>query len=198
MEHVVQRQSNKLYTLKTATSRLERTLRYQNHLVQSQTIPKNYSPKNYLETDNIQLQNKFDHQFKELFLNHLSDVVNENTIALELKRARLETEIGETEMLFINSTEDIEILRSLYQQFLANTGLQQVHKPSAAIKRKLQLSSASSTINNPSISIQEPQLKLTTRSNKRKNKDPHPICNKRPNKTTQHFLEHSPPMKQPT
>ncbi len=44
MEHVVQRQSNKLYTLKTATSRLERTLRYQNHLVQSQTIPKNYSP----------------------------------------------------------------------------------------------------------------------------------------------------------
>jgi hypothetical protein len=119
----MKKQSQKICTIKYNISKLERTLSYQRSLQKNQQIPKKFSPQSYLETDNISLQNTFKQQFNKIFYDHLTAVINNNTISLQIKKAQLESEFRQTENILINSIEPQNKLITIYQKFLEDINL---------------------------------------------------------------------------
>lgn len=205
MENTFKIQSEKICQLQKDIIHLEKTLHHQKYLQQSNDVPSNYQPKKFLQTANTQLQEEFNRQFKRLFLNHLTTVVNDNTVTLQLKKIRLETEINEIENILINSTESQEQLLKLFQKFYQETSfLNQHYKPSPQLVHKLNLPSPSTTegiIENPlgtnttHVTESMSQIMPTTtnkgdktkKTKKRKNPEKHPKGKKQP-KTNTHFL----------
>ena len=76
-------------TLRKDILDLEKSIHQHNKIVQFQTVPSQYLPKN-LAFINHPTQSTINESFlRELFLQHLATVIEVNTVTLELKKARL-------------------------------------------------------------------------------------------------------------
>jgi hypothetical protein len=142
IENAIKKQSKKICLLKDKINRLENALRYHQHLQNKQILPPRFSPKCFIETEDISLHNTFKQNFKKIFFEHLTAVINNNTISIQLKKALLETEIKQTENILINSSEESqEKLNFLYQKFLQETNTSQPNELNPALIHKLKLQS---------------------------------------------------------
>ena len=71
---------------------LEKSIHQHKKIVQFQTVPSQYLPKNFAFINHptqSTINESFLCKYKELFLQHLATVIEVNTVTLELKKARL-------------------------------------------------------------------------------------------------------------
>lgn len=102
---------------------LESTLKYQKNIKRFKTIPKKYTPTFTLKlAENndtaLQLQQAFDSEYKTLFYQHLDKVISENTIALEIKKAKILSQNQHFEKLLKEeSTSTGKTTTAIFQDF---------------------------------------------------------------------------------
>ena len=104
---------------------LESTLKYQKNIKSFKTIPKKYTSTCTLKlAENndtaLQLQQTFDSEYKKLFYKHLDKVMSENTIALEIKKAKiLSQNLHFERLLKEESTRTGKTTTAIFQDFFA-------------------------------------------------------------------------------
>ena len=79
-------------TLRKDILDLEKSIHQHKKIVQFQTVPSQYLPKNLAFINHptqSTINESFLRKYKELFLQHLATVIEVNTVTLELKKARL-------------------------------------------------------------------------------------------------------------
>ena len=122
---------------------LEKTLHQQQEVKQFQTIPKKHNPIP-LETADATLTTKFNQQYKQLFFQHLNEVITSNTVHLQLHKVNLASILAQTERHLSSLNSSHENITQLYQQFLAENSITD-HIPIPTLQAILNPTPASNT-----------------------------------------------------
>lgn len=130
----------KLYNHEISTiNALNKTLKYQNNIRSNHTIPRKYKPSHQLtiaQPNDGTLHETFNNEFKSIFFKHLNEAIKTNTIALEIKKARLSNIIKTTESTIIKSNEKPEIIKQEYHRFITEIKIQN-HTPPPELQNKI-------------------------------------------------------------
>ena len=72
--------------------KLEKTINHQRQIKEQEIIPEKYKPQklDIAQPNSNKLQQEFESQYTSLFFNHLSKVLLENEIGLEIKKSKLQ------------------------------------------------------------------------------------------------------------
>ena len=102
------------------------------------TIPRRFKPPNVLTTakPNTALTDDFNRKYKQLFIDHLDEVVKADTITLELTKTKKDSILAQTETYLSTLPVSQQTLSDPYQQFLATNKITD-HTPLPALQSKL-------------------------------------------------------------
>lgn len=126
MEEKIQKQVTEHNHLNKSINNLLNTLRFQRRIQSAHTIPKKFKPITELkitQPNDNSLQEAFHANFRNIFFQHLDKVILSNEIALEIKKARLESIIQSTESILADYEGPPKDIRSLYNLFTSKTNL---------------------------------------------------------------------------
>ncbi len=171
--------------------------RHQN-LKTYRTIPKRYLPAStpQLITESSNLDKEFRQQYENLFFQHLDKVIINNTITLELEKARLQHIILQTEQQLATLTLPAEDIEQLHQQFLGWNNITD-HDPLPELRSKLPIDRPSPKMCPPPVqpSPTSSTPKKQPKATKKRRAQHHPNAKKqqKPN----HFLAQRPPNNPP-
>lgn len=175
----------------------ENILKQQFRIKSTSKIPKKSSPKPPSIIDNNQKKQfelKFRTSYKNLFLNSLQEAITQNTITLELEKARCEDILRQTERELCHATDSPSQLLKMYTHFLETLHITS-HSMSPELQHKLQLPIQSSPSKTPpSQNTDTPEVKerkeaITSdipTATKRKHSFPSPLTKKQ--QKLGHFL----------
>lgn len=125
--------------LKTSINKLEKSLKYQQSIKTHKIIPNKHKPAHKLiiaQPNDDALQSSFNKDFNKIYFTHLNRVIISNSITLEVKKARLQSIIENTENFLANSTEPPEYIHKAYNNFLQHAGITD-KEPCPSLKKKL-------------------------------------------------------------
>ena len=149
----------------------------------SHTIPKQHRPHPlYTATpDAFKEKETFNQQYETLFFEHLDRVILQNTIAIEIKKAKIQNILQTTEQALAESQDDPEIIQRQYKTFLLTNNITN-HEMNPELQKKLQLITTETTEHRDKTALKS----TNSTSNKRKHSKPHPPAQKQ--SKTHHFL----------
>ena len=149
----------------------------------SHTIPKQHRPHPlYTATpDAFKEKEKFNQQYETLFFEHLDRVILQNTIAIEIKQAKIQNILQTTEQALAESQDDPEIIQRQYKTFLLTNNITN-HEMTPELQKKLQLITTETTEHRDKTALKS----TNSTSNKRKHSKPHSPAQKQ--SKTHHFL----------
>ena len=120
--------------------KVQSTLQHQHQTLTGQTIPKKHRPKPPIVIDNDldkKLSKKFNSQYHKLFFETLQDAITQNTITLELEKARCQDIIRQTEKELSQMNEPPHVIQSHLNHFLKKLRIVN-HQISPELHHKLQ------------------------------------------------------------
>ena len=150
------------------------------------TIPKKHRPlpPTIIGTDGSKekFEEDFNHKYKVFFFQSIQEAITQNTITLELEKARCSDILNQTERELCQATVPTPLLENLFRKFLHQLNLPN-HQMSPELKVKLQREKHQEPPQPETASVSKKQkiLPLTSSNSKRM-----PANTKRKRKTTQH------------
>ena len=126
LDDFVREQSKQYQYHLTARNKARQVLQHQKNIRSYKTIPRHYLPQKPLQLiqPTTALISDYQQKFRDLFFQHLNDVISSNTIALELEEAQMKQIILHTEYYLAKSTEDNPTITLYHQQFLTNNNIE--------------------------------------------------------------------------
>ena len=123
LKAIITNQKHQFVQMKQAITKLEKTLSRQQHLLNQQTIPNKYPPKERLLCYDETVDSTFLNDYKNLFLHHLQKVVQANMILLEIKKANSQSILNTVEAALADSNEPLQTIRQMYYEFCSGVQL---------------------------------------------------------------------------
>lgn len=178
IEMYLHKQTQMYQSILHTTRKMKQTIAYQKNLKQHRTIPKHLSPHPLTLFGTTTLTETFKTQYRNLFFQHLDEVLIHNQTILELQQTKLTNIITDTERQLSTSKESTEKVTQYYHQFLADNKITN-HETLPTLKAKLTKTTQPQTT--PTTST------LTPSSLPNKTHQHHPkTANKPPHKQNQH------------
>lgn len=136
-------QSRLFQEFTSTINQLEKTLQYQRKIKALRTIPKHYKPKlpHVAQPHTSKLKSSFDAKYEKLFFEHLDEVIVNNTISLNIHKARRNNVVDVTEAELAKADKPPETIKHLHAKFVATNKLDG-HVINPLLQRKIAAASS--------------------------------------------------------